>query len=76
MKCPKCGHNADMHWSSNCPPIKDFNGQEEYHTTACRDCLPRAMYPLTPEDGVRKGLVIDGGMCTWTKEFIERVRFD
>jgi len=39
---------------------------QEYATTACRDCLPRQLYPHN-KDGK-----IDGGMCTMTREAVLR----
>lgn len=61
-KCPKCGHDAEMHWFTDCPP--DENGV----TTACRDCRPRQMYPQTFEGGRLR----HEGMCTWTRDDIDR----
>lgn len=71
-KCPQCGHDADMHWYPGCPGAFGVMGYEdqEYNTSACRDCLPRHMYAHDLEDGPHKGLV-HKGMCTWTKDCIE-----
>ena len=70
MKCPNCGHDAEMHWYPGCPGaqgVENFEDQD-YPTTACRDCLPRKMYPVRGD-----GFAHDG-MCTWTRSSIEAAR--
>jgi len=58
-----------MHWFPGCPGAEGVDGYpegQEYATTACRDCLPRQLYPHN-KDGK-----IDGGMCTMTREAVLR----
>lgn len=60
-----------MHWYPGCPGALNVPNYEgtEYTTTACRDCLPRQLYPhKVPVAGEGGG--IDGGMCCWTRESI------
>lgn len=69
MKCPQCGHDADMHWYPNCPGAVgvEFFEDQEYITTACRMCLPLKLYMTQWYEG---NLILKG-VCCMPKDSIE-----